>query len=972
MTEFPTRLRFEPMQTIPALALSFCVLFAFPLLAADTPPASSVQDIIKEDRDNDPESPLADETKTSGEYDGESAAPGAGDSIALPRTLENGENDSAKVAPPSLSLGESGEDESANTTNTSTITNEKDPSDLAAENAEKATSASLPLGEAGSNPVAGAGNASTGNAEVDTLPGVQADPENSPAATENTENTAESTEPGTDDSAVSAPDPREITQENRETESPSLEGNTREGESSQELEISTQLGSGQEGSAETKAKAVGGAALEGTAAVESNTANDGKVVDGKEVDGTAGVEGARVGEEKPDQPAAISANADPFVGVPDEELFPTSPGILEQKEFWIQIFTHYNSHQGVLHDKRVALPVYESLDLTGLRSRRAQSRYVKKAKRLLAARLQALARALDEDELLSGDQEDLLAKLPINATLDEIREFAANIRFQRGLADRFPEGLIRSGAILEQMRAILIRNGVPGDIVYLPHVESTFNNKTRSKYGAVGIWQFTRGTGKLFLNIQYELDERLDPIMASEAAAKFLRQNYKKLGNWPLAITAYNHGPQSLKKISNQLKTTDLGVLIEHYQGRLFKFASKNFYAEFLAAREVARNYRKYFGDLELAPPLEFSEAALPYYVTAKSVAKKLGITLKTLKDLNPALRYPVWSGSKFIPKRYALRIPKKFDPARFIASIPKSQRMKRQKRAATVRVVPGDSLFRIGQRLGIPWRKIAAANNLTGRSKLYPGQRLVIPWSGKLSPSAIIKAARIASANNRKPKAVTKTTTNTSAKSTAAARPSSGSVLTARIGNPPNDPSGFAKAAALSNRALSNRAQSNRKVQASRFQELAIVNYNSKHKYGEVISAYGESLGKYADWAEVSLSDLRGLNQMSTRARLYPGRTISIPLHVVSKDTFGERRRGFHSEREATFLAEYDITSMRKVKVRPGQSPWNIAQTNNVPMWLFYRENPALIDKTMLPGMNVILPVLRAGGPVADRNNPR
>jgi LysM repeat protein len=263
-------------------------------------------------------------------------------------------------------------------------------------------------------------------------------------------------------------------------------------------------------------------------------------------------------------------------------------------------------------------------------------------------------------------------------------------------------------------------------------------------------------------------------------------------------------------------------------------------------------------------------------------------------------------------------------------------------------------------------------ANNLTGRSKLYPGQRLVIPWSGKLPPSALRKAASVASANNRKPKPVAKTPARSIAKSAAAARLPSRTVLTARIGNVPNDPSGNPKALALSNKAFSNMAPSTGKVQASQFQELRIVNYNSKHKYGEVISAYGESLGKYADWAEVSVSDLRGLNQMSLRARLYPGRTISIPLHVVSKDTFGERRWGFHIEREATFLAEYDITSMRKVKVRPGQSPWNIAQTNNVPMWLFYRENPALIDKPMMPGMNVILPVVREGGPVAGRNNAR
>src|SRR4029434_8272057 len=116
-----------------------------------------------------------------------------------------------------------------------------------------------------------------------------------------------------------------------------------------------------------------------------------------------------------------------------------------------------------------------------------------------------------------------------------------NVHTQRGIKEQFRDGIVRSGRHVSEFREILTKAGVPEELAFLPLVESSFDN-VRSKAGAVGVWQFTKGTGKLYLTINNKVDERLDPTKAARAAARLLRDNYLALQDWPLAITAYNHG----------------------------------------------------------------------------------------------------------------------------------------------------------------------------------------------------------------------------------------------------------------------------------------------------------------------------------------------------------------------------------------------------------------------------------------------
>jgi hypothetical protein len=149
------------------------------------------------------------------------------------------------------------------------------------------------------------------------------------------------------------------------------------------------------------------------------------------------------------------------------------------------------------------------------------------------------------------------------------------------------EGLHRASKLLPRILTILRQYQVPAELAALPLVESTFNPAAYSKAGAAGLWQFIRSTGKQYSLISRKRDDRRDPVRATEAAARLLRDNYQALGSWPLAIVAYNHGHAGIRAASMLVGSTAIEDIVARYNGPRFGFASKNFYAEFLAALDV-------------------------------------------------------------------------------------------------------------------------------------------------------------------------------------------------------------------------------------------------------------------------------------------------------------------------------------------------------------------------------------------------
>ncbi len=166
------------------------------------------------------------------------------------------------------------------------------------------------------------------------------------------------------------------------------------------------------------------------------------------------------------------------------------------------------------------------------------------------------------------------------------------------------------------------------------------------------------GTGRRFLRVNDAVDERLDPYRATEAAAQLLDYNYRLLGTWPLALTAYNHGAAGMRRARDSMGTSDIATIARKYRSPSFGFASRNFYVSFLAALEISRNPEKYFGNLSRQTPLRTMEVEMPSYVPLSALQKTLKIERSHLATLNPALRPTVWEGQRLVPKGYRLRLP--------------------------------------------------------------------------------------------------------------------------------------------------------------------------------------------------------------------------------------------------------------------------------------------------------------------------
>ncbi len=418
-------------------------------------------------------------------------------------------------------------------------------------------------------------------------------------------------------------------------------------------------------------------------------------------------------------------------------------GFENEIDFWVRIYTRYGETDVVFHDRVDLRLVYDVVKVE--RAPGKDQAEAKRQRRLFEERSDALAKALrelGEGESPEGDPDRarlavLLSKAGYEITPELCSRLAERIRFQRGIREKFREGVIRSGKYLTEIERIFANEGLPKELALLPHVESSFDYDARSKAGAAGIWQFVRGTGRLYMKINRSVDERLDPIRSTEAAARLLKDNYDVLGSWPLAVVAYNHGRYGMLR-AQQRHGSDLAKIVQEYESRSFGFASRNFYPEFLAAVLVARNWEDYFAPLELLPPLQYNEVSLPRSTPAATLARASGVSLEELKAYNPHFTSRTWHSS--LPAGLTLRMPVGAAKAVLAmgAEIPAGggvERVASNLKAAgeggeTVhyRVRKGDTLNAIAQKFGVGMAPIEAANQLSNRNRIYPGQTLVIP----------------------------------------------------------------------------------------------------------------------------------------------------------------------------------------------------------------------------------------------------
>src|SRR5580692_5263415 len=437
--------------------------------------------------------------------------------------------------------------------------------------------------------------------------------------------------------------------------------------------------------------------------------------------------------------ASGAATADPFVHPPELET---------DVRFWIRVYTEVTTDQGLLHDDWNLGLVYEVLRFDPADSPRQRERIVAQAKAHYAELLRRFAAGATDN--LTAHERRILHAFGEKTTPAQYRDAIDRIRFQLGQADRFHEGLLRAQAYEANISRVLADRGVPPEIGALPHVESSFNPAAYSRVGAAGLWQFMPGTARRYMRVDSLVDQRLDPYSATEAAANLMLYNYRLVGTWPLAVTAYNHGPGGLRRAQDELGTSDIAVIVKRYQGTTFGFASRNFYVAFLAALEGDRNAEKYFGPMTHLPETQSTVVEVPDYVPIDALAKAFKVDMGALQVLNPALRPPIWSGSRFVPRGYTLRLPGTWPQTEIAAAwgrLAPVQRYVAQRNDGSHKIRRGETLAGVAAASGVPLSRLLATNGWSGAHAVTRGEVIHIPLPASRAESAAGAPPEVAAA---------------------------------------------------------------------------------------------------------------------------------------------------------------------------------------------------------------------------------
>jgi len=332
-------------------------------------------------------------------------------------------------------------------------------------------------------------------------------------------------------------------------------------------------------------------------------------------------------------------------------------------QFWKSVFSLYHNNQYIIHDTENLNIIYKVVTFDSSLSDYQKEKHVEKIKDEIKDILLKLAKNPEQREDRSHLEKYILELFDHSRDPATYKQASRQLRGQQGMRDSFRQGLARSLPYLPFMKEIFKQKDLPEELAYLPHIESSFNPRARSKVGAAGMWQFMRSTGRLYMKVNRIIDERYDPFISTQGAARLLGYNYKKLGDWGLAITAYNFGLAGIKR-AVRIHGPDYMKVRESFNHRRFKFASRNFYPEFLAVLEIMQNYRRYFPDVEaveLAPTVRYQ---LRRPVKFSQLAKLLGLKVSELKKMNQAYSSRAVKGQYTIPVGYWVNVPIESDLA--------------------------------------------------------------------------------------------------------------------------------------------------------------------------------------------------------------------------------------------------------------------------------------------------------------------
>ena len=221
----------------------------------------------------------------------------------------------------------------------------------------------------------------------------------------------------------------------------------------------------------------------------------------------------------------------------------------------------------------------------------------------------------------------VVVNAPVEALIDY---FVAKER------ERFGMWIARSGRYLPMIQRIFRERGLPEELAYTAMIESGFSPRAVSRVGAKGMWQFMEATGRRYgLVIDRWLDERLDPVKSTMAAAEYLGDLYGLFGHWFLAQAGYNAGEARVGRAIQRARTSDFWALT---QTRHLPDETKLFVPQILAAAVITRAPTRYGFDVTLESPLAYDEVTTRRALDFDTIATLAGVSVEQIRDLNPAL----------------------------------------------------------------------------------------------------------------------------------------------------------------------------------------------------------------------------------------------------------------------------------------------------------------------------------------------